>query len=351
MKRLFLVLFGAVIVSAGYAQIVEQGEPAFVYYSPKTTVRLDFTYTEQIEERGIYSEFAEDLLGISNAIKENKTGYTLKEVRIGSTTGTDYTRPHKVTASGFPMLLNINEQGLLVGYNVPPTMNRSAKKSSGHSQKETAHANLTDKKAAPYPAEVLEAATPLAQAHAVANQILHLREVRMYLLSGEMEHAPADGEAMRQVLDELNRQEQALTELFVGTTSRRIMHKRVDFAPEGTVPSLYFSEENGFTDAENIDADSIVIRVALHRQEFKPAEITDKKDKKKKGAELSSIVYNLPGTGEIHVSYKGIVSAERTLPVAQLGVDVPLAKDLFTGSELPVIIFSDKTGNIVSISK
>jgi hypothetical protein len=37
--------------------------------------------------------------------------------------------------------------------------------------------------------------------------------------------------------------------------------------------------------------------------------------------------------------------------LAQLGIDVPLAKDVFAGPELPVIVFNEKTGNIISISK
>ena len=62
-------------------------------------------------------------------------------------------------------------------------------------------------------------------------------------------------------------------------------------------------------------------------------------------------MYNLPGSATLDVMIKGNVLASRTFPVAQLGVDVPLAKDLFSGKELPIIVFSEKTGNIISISK
>ena len=73
--------------------------------------------------------------------------------------------------------------------------------------------------------------------------------------------------------------------------------------------------------------------------------------KKKKAPKLSQLVYNLPGNATIEVLHKDAVLATRTVPVAQLGVDVPLAQDLFTGNDLPRIVFSEKTGNIVSISK
>ena len=78
--------------------------------------------------------------------------------------------------------------------------------------------------------------------------------------------------------------------------------------------------------------------------------LTEKKPNKK-GNEVSQITYNLPGSAVIRVLYKGRVLGERTIDVAQLGVDVPLPKNLFTNGDLPKIVFNEKTGNIISISK
>jgi len=341
------------MMCAVHAQVVEQGEPALVYYSPKTAVSVEFTYTIEKQEPGIYAQYAEAMLGITNAVKANKTTYSLGEVRIGTSTSTDYKRPHKIEVDGIPMLYSINERGLLTGYNLPPYEAKSydAPKEPKHDCKhdgKPCHKPFAPKnKVTPLPEEVLKSGNPLDQANAVAKQIFHLRETRMYLINGEVEHAPADGEAMRLVLEELDRQEQALTELFIGKKSTRTEHKRLQFMPEEKRQIWYFSEENGFTDAENIDANTIVASVAVQPQQYVPAPA----DKKKKSAEPSSLVYNLPGSGEVKVLYKGKELAKRTISIAQLGVDVPLAKDLFKGSSLPVIVISEKTGNVISISK
>ena len=77
----------------------------------------------------------------------------------------------------------------------------------------------------------------------------------------------------------------------------------------------------------------------------------EKKGKKKGENELTQIEYNIPGSCQVSVLYKNHSLADRTVQVAQLGIDVALPKSMFTGAELPKIIFSDKTGNIVSISK
>ena len=156
---------------------------------------------------------------------------------------------------------------------------------------------------------------------------------------------------MELVLAELDKQEQALTELFTGRKTRREEHKRISLEPEKKTMLLFFSAENGFTDSENIDADTISIDIKLQPQRL--VKLSDKELKALKKSKLvpSQIVYNLPGNGDVKVSLKGEILAQKTIPVAQIGIDVPLGKELFTGEQLPVIVISEKTGNIVSISK
>lgn len=348
MKKIFLLLIGAMMISAVSAQVLEQGEAALVYYSPKTAFNLEFTYMVETQERGIYAAYAKDLLGVTDVVKETATRCELKDVRIVATSSTDYTRAHKVSAeSGIPMLLTINDKGLLTGYNVPFESKRQeprkpeSKKDCPHHD----HPHPAPVPAAPVPEEVMKAANPLAQANEVAKQIFHLRETRMYLLNGEVEHAPADGRSMELVLEELAAQERALTELFVGKKHVRKEHKRVMVEPSDAGLLLFFSEENGFTDADNVDADTIVVRMLCQQQTVRHA------NPKAQKSELSQIVYNIPGHCAVSVVYKGRTLTSRELPVAQLGVDVALPKSWFTGKELPKIVFSEKTGNIVSVSK
>ena len=83
MKKVFLLLIGAsLMVSAASAQIVSQDESALVYYSPQTAISLDFSYTVESYERGIYAQYAESLLGISDVVKQNKTTYCLNKTSI-----------------------------------------------------------------------------------------------------------------------------------------------------------------------------------------------------------------------------------------------------------------------------
>lgn len=355
MKRFFLLLAGAMTLCWVSAQTLPKGQSALVYYTPKNIVVLDFEYSVETREVGTYAKFAEELLGISDVVKENATKYVLEQVNIARRTEVDLSRPHTIIAeNGVPtQLISINDKGLLVGYNCPgATDTKNSEKPSERSKWERKSAGRLN--SAPIPEEVLEAKGLKAQAEALAKQIFRIRETRMYLLSGEVDHAPADGTAMKCVLAELDAQEHELTALFVGKKSVRKEHKEVTFCPirdAGNIyaDTLFFSAENGFTYAENIDADAIYVRAKYQRPTV--AEPTLSKADKKKVAEVSPIVYNTPGHANISVIYKGKELGQRSMPIAQLGADVPLAKELFTGSQLPVIVFSDKTGNIVSISK
>ena len=348
MKKLFVLLAGAMISSAIYAQVLREGESALIYYSPKTSIVLDFTYTIETQERGIYAEFAEDLLGATEIVKETSSACTLKAVHISTSTTTDYNRPHKVNAeNGVPMLLHINDKGILTGYNVEAEAKKAVNSKHESSTKPAGKSRINHTKVAPFPEEVLKAATPEAQAFEVAKQILHIRETRMFLLTGEVEHAPADGKAMELVLAELDKQEQALTELFIGKKHKKTDHKIVRVEPTNEGHMLFFSEENGFTEGDNIDADTIHVNMTCQQQFTTPLD----PKAKKKGSELSQIVYNIPGNCDVRVNYKGHCLSSRVVPVAQLGVDVAFPQSMFTGKELPKIVFSEKTGNIISISK
>lgn len=87
--------------------------------------------------------------------------------------------------------------------------------------------------------DAIMATSASKKAESVAKQIYRIREARMNILAGETEHAPADGRAMDLALKELDKQEKALTAMFVGSTTT-IRH---------TKEVIYASDES--KDAEN----------------------------------------------------------------------------------------------------
>lgn len=355
MKKIFLAMMAAIAaLSPLQAQLLQQGEMALVYYAPKNYVVLDFEYTINTYEAGPYARYASSLLGMNETIHETRTEYTLDNVRMSTRTVADTHRAHKVLPEAeFPtQLLTIDRNGLLVGYNLPyeqqAEKSKPATNRANNEQAPTLSLPLTE--------DQLGIRGEEARAKAIAKQIFRLRDTRMYLLSGELEHTPADGAAMKLVLNELQQEEERLLALFAGSHKTRKEHKRVEYLPTEQGDSqrevLFFSPENGFTSPENVDADTVVIKMTAHRQEVQPVIINSKKKKADKNApQPSQLIYNLPGQVDIKVTYVGKIMNERTLPIAQYGIDVPLARSLFTGATLPIIRFDTRTGNVQSIQQ
>lgn len=354
-KKIFGLLGTLVVCGMVQAQLLKENEMALVYYAPKNYVVLDFEYSVETREAGPYAKYAESLLGVTNAIRENSTACVLNKVEIASRTVADTTRAHKVISEqGFPaQLLTLDSRGLLVGYNLP-----YESKSQSHHHAAHKKQDISYPAAMPLTDEQLDFRNEQERAKAIAKQIYRIRESRLYLLSGEVEHAPADGKAMELVLEEMKQEETQLVSLFTGRITTRTEHYEVSYLPGENGKQnkeewqLYFSSENGFTLPENLDADTIKISLAASWQTYKPAEILKKNAKPDKNApQPSQLIYNLPGSAEVTVIYKDKFLGHKVQPIAQFGIDVPLSRDLFTGSSLPIIRFNNRTGNIESISK
>ena len=309
---------------------------------------IDITYSVETEEAGPYSRYAEKYLGTTDVITVNSQKAEIISVSVRPRSKADLSRPVKINAEdGANMqLLHILDNGILYGYNLPPTALTSTEDAG------VSPANHNKPKqpiVLPLLEEQLKVSTPAQKADAVAKLIYRIREAKMYLLSGEIENAPADGDGLEIALKELNKQEKQLVQLFTGKRSKKTVVKTVQYLPTKSEekPLLYFSLENGITAEEDASALPIVLNFIARKQVPAPAIQTKKNDKK--APVPSPLLYNLPGAGIYTISYDGVTLLEGTLPVAQFGIAVPLSKNLFSGSKLPTIYFNTETGNIQTI--
>ncbi len=241
----------------------------------------------------------------------------------------------------------------MAGYNISPkegTYNTYIPKKE---PAEPNHNRFTDKvKAkASIPEEVVNAPTKREKAALLAKQIYRLRETRIYLLSGEVDKMPADGEATKEVLRQLEAEEKGLTELFTGSVS--VKHRSESFVYEPTQSERHilcrFSEADGLIDKEDEVGEPVVLKAEVRKQVTGDRQQATGDKRQAEAVQGSQIMYNLPGWIDYEIEY-GIQSlAKKSLPIAQFGVAVPLAQNLFTGKVLPQIEFDTQTGNIKTI--
>ena len=199
--------------------------------------------------------------------------------------------------------------------------------------------------------EQMVASSIAKMAEGAAKQIYHIREMRMNLLAGDVEHTPADGQAMQLVLNELDKREQMLAELFIG--SRVVEHHShtIYYVPSKDVTERIIgriSQYAGVVPADDLSGEPIRLTLAGKRQTYSP--MNDKSSKQSK-AVPSQLYYNLPGSAKVVVEFGEDLRASATLPIAQFGVAVPLAKSLLLNKTTPQIYFNTQTGNILSIKQ
>ena len=346
MRKVFLIL-GLCLLPfiSGKAQSVREGELAVVYYTPQTQIVIDIDYESVILHRGIYADFAKKYLGTAEVVKDDDMWYRITNISTHTQTVADHSRMHKVDSN---LPLTLTADGILEAYNgVESGKSRvESPKSKVESNETRVESNepRVESKVLPLLEEHIVGKTLAEQAQGAAKLIYRIRENRLYLISGEVDKMPADGRAMELAINKLDEMEQQLVELFVGRIEVERHRKTIVYTPVATEKTdlAYFSEQHGFTNATN--GDPIVMNINARRQ-IKGNPNSDKK----KAPIPSQISYNLPGTANYKVSYLNELSDEADIQVAQFGVDVPLAQDLFEGKQQPHIYFNTQTGNIESI--
>lgn len=357
MKKIVIILAAMCCVMGVKAQVVNEGDASLVYYMPKNTLQVKINYQATTYKAGPYKDFARELLGLEDVVQYNETRYELTKATVFTITRPDFSRPVVITAqANVPtQLLALTKDGILAGYNVSSNELRPATPAQqGPKGPQGDHHSFDRVKAkTSIPEEVTRAVTKREKAELLAKQIYRLRETRIYLLSGEVDKMPTDGEATKEVLRQLEAEEKGLTELFTGTKSVR--HLSETFMYEPTQSERYvlcrFSKADGLIDKEDAVGEPVVLKAEVMRQIAGEAQDMNKEQgqRTKDKVVLSPIMYNLPGWLDYTIEYGIQCLARKSQPIAQFGIAVPLTQNLFTGKTLPQIEFNTQTGNIKTI--
>ena len=356
MKQLMIIV-AALLMAVGYtnAQVVREHEAAVVYYMPKTELVIHIDYEVVTQTPGVFYQYAERYLGAEEIIMENNTNCQLRAVRVATESSADTERAYKVTAQkGInTQLVSLSEDGRLVGYGLQDGTKCLQDAALQDGKKCLQDAALQEaargEELMPLLEEQFMAGSVAKMAEGAAKQIYRIRETRLNILAGDVEHVPADGKAMELVLNELKQQEQALVALFVGKTQVTRHTHTVRYVPGESVEKevvCRLSAHNGIVDKNDLSGEPLYLTLAAKKQTLLPAGYIDKNTPL-----LSQIHYNLPGEAQVTLTFKGKQMAEQTVAVAQYGVAVPLVQDLFTGKAIPKIKISAETGNILEIRR
>lgn len=355
----FFPAMGTALCIALYAGPVKAQESAMdmvpgfkgnaVYYLlPKTRITVTVNALQTVYTPGELARYAERYLRIANISDQASTEWAIRDISI-CTTGI----PDRSTLYSLELgkknsnLIRLTPDGMLRSVN-----------SGQEEQSAQASASLTDflegaEIADPHQfmtEEILQAGSTAKMAELIAQEIYSIRESRNMITRGEADYIPTDGESLIYVLQQLDRQEKALTSMFTGTTTVENRTFTISCDPDSTLNRhilARFSTRLGVLEPDNLAGEPIWIDI-IKADAVTPAQ-TAAHDKET--AKNAFLYYRIPANAAISVYNNRQTYVETREPVAQFGYTTAIPKEWFSKGCNPEITFDTTTGAISSINE
>lgn len=322
------IILSAALLLATSIQAQEIQTEGIDYFLPKTAVRIALKIEKKTYTPGEYAEYAENYLKRSDVSLEPEVKYELLNIHLLSVGMPDSTKMFTIKMDGKRNInhVDLNEKGILLAINMTGE-DETAPKTFVPSPKPQ-QLNPRDF----MNAEILASGSKAKMAELVAQDIMEIRESRNQLTRGQADFMPKDGEQLKVMLEKLDTQEKALSQLFLGTEDADTTEVILNFIPTKEVDKqllFRFSDKLGMTDIDDLGGRPYYISVKdEHSVPSIHASFGENREK-----DASGVCVNLPGRISIGIHSKDQQIATFGLFAAQFGKLV----------HLPIYIFTKKT--------
>ena len=329
------------------------------YMLPQTEIKIEAEATRQHYEPGQFSKYAERYLRLRDVKQEAETSWTLDEVKVNIVGVPDPSNIYFVEMKDRTTapLMELTADGIVRSINLPFTGDKKAEQPQAKQQEDEALPDprtfLTE--------EILMTNSTAKMAELVAREIYSIRESKNALLRGEAENLPKDGAQLQIMLDNLNKQEKAMVQMFEGkvTTEKHHFTKRVTPEEMSNHVVFRFSKKLGFVEADDLAGEPVELSI-VNKQLIpeQPAEPEGKSSRSiisiltngNKSA-IEGVAYNVPGKADVKLTYqhKDIINTE--LSLTQFGIQEYLAPQLFNRNTVTQVLFDVNTGALLKIDR
>ncbi len=320
------------------------------YNLPTTMVSVEINSTKKIETKGPYYLYAEKYLGVKDVITKSQTSYSIDNIEI-STFGQadpDQTYLVKFNAENPPSFY-LTKEGRLLSINTEPDVIVSKPKAN-----KTTSGNDGFDAITALNEEQLSAGSTAKMAETAAKQIYRIRESRMNLVTGDVDQLPADGESFKIIMKQLDNQEKALTEMFIGKTEEKHITNYIEINPTDWQEKnilFRFSKHLGLVDSDNLAGAPFYLKTTIIK-DLRPTTKEQIVANNKRREKNKGIAYFVPGTMKIELSSNNKIVKVKDIEVSQLGEIMQLPKSTFDNKKTTAkAIFSPETGAIIEITQ
>ncbi|MBQ0088133.1 MAG: DUF4831 family protein [Prevotellaceae bacterium] len=319
------------------------------YYLPKTALKISVTVTQTKYTPGDLASYASRYFKLSNVNQTPTTTWNLDNVAVETygipDTSKFYIIPLKKGTSA--PLVGLTSDGIITSINVAESDNNE--KMQEHNTEKKSSNKLNSKEY--FTGEMLEVNNKAKLAELVATEIYDIRTSRNLLSRGEADFMPKDGTQLQIMIDQLNKQEQALTQLFKGSEETTTTTKYIYYVPENKVVKetfFRFSDILGVVDNDNLAGEPVYIDVCPLNNSQVSSQTTLSPSQLKK-LQQSGVRYNIPCPTSIKIYSSDNILLNNKVSIAQFGFIEYLSADLFNKREDTHILFDSVTGGIKKI--
>ncbi|MDD4514085.1 DUF4831 family protein [Massilibacteroides sp.] len=317
------------------------------YSLPKTSLIVNAEVKKYTCKAGPYYKYAEKYLGVKDIVTEDKVYYELLKVSLFNKgiPDSDQTYIVEFKSGTVAPYAYLTEEGLLCSINAEYTPQESELEIAKKNKKQPV--KVAD--ASVYSEELLMAGSVAKQAEVAAKQIYRIRESRLNILTGDADNLPPDGEAMKLVIQQLEEQEKALTNLFTGIVVEEVSDYDVTIIPNDDLDKeviFRFSSLLGIVDADDLGGTPVYLNLKATER----APVLDEKEAARKAKSMKGIIYNLPGKANVEITMNKRTLYKGEVQITQFGTQEGLAPVMFEDKKSPVkVYFYPETGAIKQI--
>ena len=285
-----------------------------VYLLPKTGIKVTVQVEKTTYTPGELCKYAERYLRIKDASPTPSVSYRITNIRQEAYAVADTSKRYAIEFNSKTVATNVrlSDDGILLAINAEPNQLPVTKPFVAAPRPVSVNPRQYMNE------ETLAAGSTAKMAELIAQDIHEIRESRNLLVRGQADNMPKDGEQLRLMLNQLDKQDMAMTSLFTGTTIKDTTEYTMTIIPDKVSDRkvlFRFSQKLGLLESDDL-AGVPYYFMAEDLKTVPPIEIIDAK---KKNKQAQGVYVNIPGKLRSTISHsQGIVDTAE-FPAGQFG--------------------------------
>lgn len=341
-------VFGASAQQTRLLTADKHNEYGLVYTLPTTALSIEVTAQRTVELAGPYWQYAKKYIGTDNVIRQDAEKWEILNVRVTpygvADRETQYLMQLKPGAITYiavgddDMLLAINKE--VEAAPVPGTSSAGSLKGRPDVRE---YLQYVDE-------DFVSSQSSAKQAQNLASNMMEVRDAKVSLTRGTAETMPADGQQLKLMLASLKHQEEAFGAAFAGIVQRDTVTRVFTYVPGDEDKAILFrmSDFAGFVDFDDYAGDPVYINVT----DVKNSELPTNANGEVKKLPKDAVMYRIPGTAKVSLTFKGKTLWSGNNEFAQYGVDFGLQPSLFSDKKArSYAVFDTATGALREIGE